>query len=104
MAVDRYQDVFSKTDKSSNKVVYETVINPKMIFTLDDTIYQSKAGDRLDLLAYKFYNDPTLWVIIFQANKDRGLKKGSLYVPSGIKLRIPADVGTFFNNLVNINV
>lgn len=34
----------------------------------DDIQYQIVDGDRIDLLAYKYYGDPTLWWVIAVAN------------------------------------
>ena len=42
-------------------------------------------GDRLDLLANRFYNNPTLWWFLARANN---LK--TMNVPAGTKLRVPA--------------
>ena len=51
----------------------------------DDDIYIiTQYGDRLDLLANTYYNDPTLWWYIAKAN---GLKV--MNVPEGTSLRIP---------------
>jgi nucleoid-associated protein YgaU len=33
-----------------------------------DFVYQVKAGDRLDLLAFKFYRNPRKWWLICDAN------------------------------------
>ena len=64
-----------------------------------DVIVISQDGDYLDTLAYKYYNDPTLWWIIALANN---LGKGRLSVPPGLQLRIPSNANTLlvqFNNL-----
>jgi phage tail protein X len=46
-------------------------------------------GDRLDLLAYDYYNDAELWWIISIANEQ--LAQNSLIIPEGIQIRIPAN-------------
>lgn len=53
----------------------------------DDLVYQVTSVDRLDLLAFRFYNDPIYWWVIAVAN---GLEliQGELHV--GTVLRIPS--------------
>ena len=46
----------------------------------DVRIYHVKAGDTLSKIAKKFYNDATLWDLIYQANRD------ALQSPSGIRV------------------
>ena len=47
----------------------------------------TRAGDRLDNIAYEYYEDASQWWVLAQANH---LGKGSFAVPAGIRLRIPA--------------
>ncbi|WP_297889749.1 tail protein X [Sulfurihydrogenibium sp.] len=48
--------------------------------------YITKDGDRWDLLAWEFYGDPYLYVVLLEANPD--LKHYSV-LPSGKKLKVP---------------
>ena len=50
----------------------------------NDTYVISQYGDRLDLLAYQYYGDTSLWWYIAKAN---GLKV--MVIPTGTSLRIP---------------
>jgi nucleoid-associated protein YgaU len=52
-------------------------------------VYQVRAGDRLDALAFKFYRDPRKWWLIADANSDV-LALEQLLEP-GRQLRIPRD-------------
>jgi phage tail protein X len=63
-----------------------STIMPVQVLSNNDTYIQTTTVERLDLLAYKFYNDASLWYVIAAAN---GLGKGSYYVPAGSKIRIP---------------
>jgi hypothetical protein len=54
--------------------------------SINDKYIISREGDRLDLLATEFYDDPRWWWILAEANN---LGKGSMYVPPGIQIRIP---------------
>jgi hypothetical protein len=56
-------------------------------------------GDRLDLLSYQYYKDPTLWWIISVANSN--ITFGSMFPEPGTQLRIPTNltnVITLFND------
>jgi nucleoid-associated protein YgaU len=52
-------------------------------------VYQVRDGDRLDLLAFKFYHDPRKWWLIADANSDVLSLEGLL--ETGRLLRIPRD-------------
>tara|TARA_Y100000310_G_scaffold342387_1_gene445452 strand:- start:466 stop:768 length:303 start_codon:yes stop_codon:yes gene_type:complete len=53
----------------------------------DDDIYViSQYGDRLDQLAFQFYNDVSLWWYIAKANN-----LSFMTIPPGTRLRIPAN-------------
>lgn len=65
---------------------YDTTVYPNFPERSTDYYIFSREGDRLDLLANAFYNDPSMWWIIAQANN---LGKGSVMVPAGIQIRIP---------------
>lgn len=65
----------------------------------NDTYIQLSSPERLDILAYKFYGDASLWWLIATAN---GLGKGTLFTPENRRLRIPPKEGIQdFINLVN---
>ena len=53
-------------------------------------------GDRLDLLAYTYYQDASLWWVIAAINNNATL--GSLFPVPGTQLRIPTDI----NNVLTI--
>jgi len=87
MATNRYSDTQIDINKS-NKRIYLTTIFPTIPISNDDTYIISRDGDRLDLLADRYYGDSTLWWIISQANQ---IGKGSFYITPGTRLRIPAN-------------
>ena len=64
---------------------YGTNIYGSIPETDGDIFIITQYGDRLDLLAYKYYNDTSLWWYIAKAN---GLKV--MNIPEGTSLRIPA--------------
>lgn len=77
----------TKTIKDGNgRRRRDTMIIPVPAISNTDVYIQVTSLERLDLLAYRFYNDATLWYAIAAAN---GLGKGSLIVPPNTRLRIP---------------
>lgn len=77
----------ASTIKDSNgKRRKGTLIIPVPAPSTSDVYIQVTSPERLDLLAYKFYGDSSLWYVIASAN---GLGKGSLMVPINSRLRIP---------------
>lgn len=94
----RYLDIETKTD--NKKRVTTSVIYPPIPRSLSDIYVITTPGDRLDLLAKKYYNDVGYWWIIAQAND---IGKGYLSIPVGIQLRIPTDIGTILKNYKDLN-
>jgi hypothetical protein len=84
--MNRYETASTIKDGNEKRKL-STVITPTPESSTSDVFIQTTAIERLDLLAYKFYNDQSLWYIIAAAN---GLGKGSLYVPTNSRLRIPS--------------
>ena len=98
MATQRYSSVAVKFRDSGTRV-YSSVIYPKIALSADDIYVYSRVGDRLDLLAYKYYSDPALWWIISVANN----LKGSFFVPVGQQLRIPTNISKIVSDLEQLN-
>ena len=74
--------------RNNTKVISRTTMIYSSIPESNDDIYViTQYGDRLDLLANQFYNDPTLWWYIAKAND---LK--TMVVPVGTSLRIPGSI------------
>lgn len=74
---------------------------PDIPLSEDDIFIYTIRGDRLDNLAYQFYNDPTLWWILSVANPD--LPNDSLYPTLGFQLRIPNDVNQILADYEQLN-
>jgi phage tail protein X len=86
--------------KETNKQYLESTIYPKVKAKDSDMYIISEAGDRLDLLAYKYYGDQTLWWVIATANN---INDATFYVEEGIQLRIPSDINAILTDLQKIN-
>ena len=82
------------------KTYLSSTIYPRIKPSDNDLYIISQAGDRLDLLAYKYYGDQTKWWIIATANN---INDATFYVNPGIQLRIPMDTAKIEIDLRNIN-
>tara|TARA_Y100000593_G_scaffold91096_1_gene179014 strand:- start:2883 stop:3176 length:294 start_codon:yes stop_codon:yes gene_type:complete len=87
----RYEDTrvirTNTTDRKQSVKGKATTIY-KQIPKRDSDVYViSQAGDRLDLLALQFYNDPNLWWYIAQANNLMAMN-----LEPNMSIRIPSDL------------
>ena len=93
--VDRYKNTSINTRSKTR--TYSTTIYPKIDKSDTDMYIQTLPGDRLDLLAHRYYGDTSLWWVIAQANTELGIGKGTFFVSGGLLIRIPQDLGTILN-------
>tara|TARA_R110001592_G_scaffold146929_1_gene371187 strand:+ start:1148 stop:1474 length:327 start_codon:yes stop_codon:yes gene_type:complete len=87
----RRHEEFNKSQITRNhnderKHVYKTNIFPKIPRHETDVYIHARSGDRLDNLAYSYYQDVTLWWVLAQANH---IGKGSMYITAAQQIRIP---------------
>jgi hypothetical protein len=97
---DRYAYSRIIQSKETKKQYLESTIYPKIKANDNDFYIISEAGDRLDLLADKYYKDKTKWWIIATANN---INDATFYVQEGIQLRIPSDINAILGDLQKIN-
>src|SRR6056300_234221 len=83
--MNRYDNIEVQKDKKGRRFRTTTLL-PIIEPNVDDIYIIGQVGDRLDNLAFKYYQDSSLWWIIARANN---IGNGSLTVPIGIQLRIP---------------
>jgi len=95
----RYQPI-STTKNQEGRKYYVNNIYPDIAVNSNDIYVITTVGDRLDLLAYEYYRDTTLWWVIASAN---ALPGDSLSPPVGIQLRIPSNIQTIQTNYTEIN-
>ena len=74
---------------------------PDIQVTENDVFLYTMRGDRLDNLAYQFYNDSTLWWVLSAANPD--LPNDSLYPTLGFQLRIPGNLNQILSDFEQLN-
>lgn len=90
----RYQD--DKIQKlKDGRQVYRTKIYPNIPLKDTDMYIVSQEGDRLDTLAYQYYDDQSLWWIIATANN---IHDATFAVEDGTILRIPQNYLEIINN------
>lgn len=97
----RYQNIqVVKTDALLDRY-YVNNIYPDIPYSENDNYVITVLGDRLDILAFNFYGETSLWWIISSAN---ALPGDSLYTIPGSQLRIPSNVVGILNDYKLINV
>ena len=94
----RYSNTKIKRDKSGVRT-YKTTYYPDIPIHDRDQFIYPKFGERLEVLAHKFYGDVTLWWVIAKAN---GLK-GKLYVPQDTEIRVPGDIMKVLEDFNSLN-
>lgn len=80
----------NKSEKNTKRL--ESYIIPQLEFSASDVYIYARRGDRLDNLAYRYYNDQSLWWVIAKANN---IGKGTWSVEPGALLRIPSITSGF---------
>ena len=66
--------------------VYDSVLLPNVDATDSDIVVITIQGDRLDLLANEYYQDPSMWWVIALKND---MTEIDISMKEGIVLRIP---------------
>jgi hypothetical protein len=98
MANRRYQEL-SEPIKEDGVVRYATTHYPFVPYRDTDIYLIGRARQRLDLLAYEYYNDPQYWWVIAEVNN---IGKGTMAVPVNRRIRIPYPLSSIdIQNLIN---
>lgn len=85
--MERYKQFSGKIfDKPTQRYRLKSTFYPSIPFRDSDIYIISRAGQRLDLLAYQYYRDATLWWVIATANH---MGKGKFNITPGKRMRIP---------------
>ena len=88
-----------KFNKKGQRVLVPTIY-PTIPISDNDQFVYPQDGDRLDNLAYKYYNDASLWWVIAQANE---LGKGRTILNPNFQIRIPGNITTIIANFNALN-
>jgi|TARA_R110000803_G_scaffold129775_1_gene196998 hypothetical protein len=90
----RYKNNEIKNTNDGRRV-YRSKIYPQIPLRDDDKYVASETGDRLDTLAYQYYDDASLWWIIASANNIHNAPFG---LTDGTILRIPQNYIQILSN------
>jgi hypothetical protein len=90
--MERYSSTDILKTANTNIPYYKGKFYPDIPLSETDEYVITTVGDRLDSLAFSYYNDPTLWWVIAAANNN--ITKGALYPVPGTQLRIPTDINS----------
>jgi hypothetical protein len=80
---------------ADEKPYFKSKFYPNIPLSESDVYIITTIGDRLDSLAYSYYNNATMWWVISMANNN--VTRGSLFPIPGTQLRIPTDLNTVLN-------
>ena len=83
----RYNDIPKKLSET-NKRVTRSTLYPPIPRKGSDIYVRTTIGDRVEMLAFKYYGDVTVWWLIAEAN---AIGKGSFAIPAGTLLRRPIE-------------
>ncbi len=98
--MNRYKyTTISKTE--TGKRYYNTTLYPPIEETSHDIYIMTRKGERLDLLAEKYYGTVTAWPVLALAND---LDVGTFKLHAGIQLRYPKTLSEFKFNLERLNL
>jgi len=96
----RYQNIQVLRLNATGSSYYRNNVYPTIPPTNSDYYIITTIEDRLDLLAFDFYQDSSLWWVIASANS---LPGDSIYPPIGIQLRIPTNISTILGSYNRAN-
>lgn len=99
--MNRYRNIRTQKDSNGKRYLRSTIY-PEIPETLDDIYVETEYGDRVDVLAYQFYSDPSLWWIITTANPGK-LRRDTYVCPAGLQIRIPIDPNPIIDEFDRIN-
>ena len=86
---------------SSGKRYYKGKIYPDIPYSDTDEYVITTIGDRLDSIAYSYYNDAELWWVISVANNN--ITNGSMFPIPGTQLRVPTNINSVLNLFDQVN-
>ena len=96
----RYKDTLVKTDKDSGNRVYGLTIYPSIPIQDGDQFIYPYDGEKLEGLAFKYYQETSLWWIIAGANN---IRDGSFALNPSEKIRIPNNIQPILEEFRRIN-
>jgi len=96
----RYAEAKIKEDTRTGSRYFKPTLYPDIPEKDSDVIHNVRAGERLDLLAYKYYNDVGLWWVISRANR---LDPSQIGLEASTVLRVPTDIAEVIRSFRALN-
>jgi len=97
----RYNNARIKRDEKTQSRYFKPSFYPDIPEKDTDIFHTVRPGERLDLLAHKYYKDVGLWWIISRANR---LDPSDIGLRAATQLRIPTDIGEVIRSFKSINM
>ena len=98
----KLRNIIQRRDTETGNHYYKNIEYPEIPVSADDIYVISKSTDRIDLLAFDYYNDTQLWWIISKANPDK-IKRDSPFITPGTQIRIPQDIESILEDFESLN-
>jgi len=87
---------------SERKRYYKSLRYPEIPLSINDTYVITTVGDRLDSIAYQFYNDVRLWWVIATANPNK-IRRDSYNLKPNLEIRIPSNIRAIVKSFEELN-
>jgi hypothetical protein len=100
--MDRLIDIQQNTDRTTKNRTYKNIEYPSIPVDISDIYIISRYGDRLDSMAFDFYQDSNLWWIISRANPEK-ISRDSFFITPGKQIRIPQNINPILEKYSKIN-
>tara|TARA_Y100000592_G_C5479365_1_gene324377 strand:+ start:369 stop:689 length:321 start_codon:yes stop_codon:yes gene_type:complete len=97
---DRLRNI--KINLIGGKRYYNRLKYPEITPTINDLYIVTTVGDRLDLLANRFYGDTQLWWVIAMANIGK-VRRDSFALKSNLEIRIPSNLRSILRDFDELN-
>ena len=91
-----------KVTDGNRKRFYKYIKYPEIPEDISDIYIITRIGERLDLLANKYYQNPDLWWVIMKANPNK-LRRDSFFINPGVRVRVPIDIQDIKGEYQNLN-
>ena len=99
--MNRFTNIRTKKT-SKGKQYYREAFIPKVSDLEGDVYFITERGDRLDLLAFEFYKDVSLWWVLAAANPTI-TRRDSYYVEPGKQFKVPANPQVIIEDYRDLN-
>tara|TARA_B100000287_G_C19953576_1_gene511446 strand:- start:135 stop:440 length:306 start_codon:yes stop_codon:yes gene_type:complete len=96
----RYSEARIKTNKNNKVKYFKPTLYPDIPEKDTDILHYVKAGERLDILAHRYYGDVGLWWVISRANR---LDPSDIGLDASSTIRIPQDISEVIRAFRSIN-